>query len=58
MVPLLYKHGSLAVELFFCISGFIFFWLYSEKIAQHKMSALRFLWIVSVVCTPYTSPHL
>ncbi|WP_435316976.1 acyltransferase family protein [Klebsiella variicola] len=38
----LYKHGDLAVELFFCISGFIFYWLYSGNIKNKKESARNF----------------
>lgn len=37
-----YTHGSLAVELFFCISGFIFFSLYSKSVLQKKTTALHF----------------
>lgn len=38
----LYNHGYLAVQLFFAISGFIFFWLYSSKIAEGKISICEF----------------
>lgn len=31
-----------AVDLFFCLSGFIFFWLYAEKIKQRKTSLKEF----------------
>ncbi|WP_439852755.1 acyltransferase family protein [Pseudomonas syringae] len=37
-----YLHGALAVELFFCISGFVFFWLYSEKISNSAIKPLAF----------------
>ncbi|BBS11601.1 hypothetical protein WP5W18C01_16950 [Klebsiella aerogenes] len=37
-----YQHGDLAVELFFCISGFIFYWLYSSKIKDREESARKF----------------
>jgi peptidoglycan/LPS O-acetylase OafA/YrhL len=40
---LLYAKGWLAVELFFSLSGFIFFWLYSKPIAQGAVSAREFL---------------
>lgn len=33
-----YEQGSRAVELFFTLSGFIFFWLYSQRIANRKVS--------------------
>src|SRR2546428_11259912 len=39
---LLYAKGWLAVELFFSLSGFIFFWLYSKAIAQDTVSAREF----------------
>ena len=38
----LYVGGSSAVNLFFCLSGFIFYWLYSERIAQGVISAWDF----------------
>jgi len=43
----LFLYGYLAVNLFFCLSGFIFYWLYAEKIASRKttfwnFSVLRF----------------
>src|SRR5207247_6179131 len=31
-----------AVDLFFALSGFVFFWLYSEGIAQRRVSAASF----------------
>jgi peptidoglycan/LPS O-acetylase OafA/YrhL len=37
-----YTHGSLAVELFFCISGFVFFWLFAPKITNGSLSLARF----------------
>jgi peptidoglycan/LPS O-acetylase OafA/YrhL len=37
-----YRHGSLAVELFFGISGFVFFWLFSQRIADGSLSPRRF----------------
>ncbi|MGB6175756.1 MAG: acyltransferase family protein, partial [Methylocella sp.] len=33
-----YEKGYLAVRLFFCLSGFIFFWLYSERIAEKALA--------------------
>lgn len=38
----LYNYGHLAVQLFFSISGFIFFWLYSTKISERKISTYKF----------------
>ena len=37
-----YMHGSLAVELFFCISGFVFFWLFFNRIADRSITPSRF----------------
>lgn len=37
-----YRHGFTAVELFFCLSGFVFFWLYGGAIAQRDMPFGRF----------------
>jgi peptidoglycan/LPS O-acetylase OafA/YrhL len=37
-----YMHGSLAVELFFCISGFVFTWLFSKQIAARTITPSRF----------------
>ncbi|SIO55076.1 Peptidoglycan/LPS O-acetylase OafA/YrhL, contains acyltransferase and SGNH-hydrolase domains [Singulisphaera sp. GP187] len=33
-----YNEGGRAVDLFFCLSGFIFFWLYSLKIRRGEVS--------------------
>lgn len=37
-----YDHGWLAVDLFFSLSGFIFFWLYSESISARTITSSRF----------------
>lgn len=42
-LTILYKHGDAAVELFFCISGFIFYWLYSELIYKKIITAKEFI---------------
>lgn len=39
---LFYNKGYLAVQLFFCISGFIFFWLYNDKIFNKEISGKDF----------------
>lgn len=39
---ILYQRGNLAVELFFSISGFVFFWLYSQKVAHGALRAKQF----------------
>lgn len=38
----LYRHGWQAVDLFFALSGFVFYWLYSEKVARGKVAARNF----------------
>jgi peptidoglycan/LPS O-acetylase OafA/YrhL len=39
----LYRGGDLAVDFFFLLSGFIFFWLYSMRIFKGEISARNFL---------------
>jgi peptidoglycan/LPS O-acetylase OafA/YrhL len=39
---LFYNSGGSAVDLFFCLSGFIFFWLYARAIADRNVSAKEF----------------
>jgi len=41
-LSLFYLHGSLAVELFFSISGFVFFWLYAIPIQEKKEKPASF----------------
>jgi peptidoglycan/LPS O-acetylase OafA/YrhL len=38
----LYVQGWAAVDLFFVLSGFVFFWLYGEQIRARSVSAARF----------------
>lgn len=38
----LYRHGYTAVQLFFCLSGFIFYWLYADRIRSNAISFRRF----------------
>jgi peptidoglycan/LPS O-acetylase OafA/YrhL len=38
----LYVQGWAAVDLFFALSGFVFFWLYSENIAERRVTATAF----------------
>jgi peptidoglycan/LPS O-acetylase OafA/YrhL len=38
-----YTNGWRAVDLFFCLSGFIFFWLYSDRVAERRISAWEFI---------------
>ena len=42
LLVLFYSNGSRAVDLFFCLSGFIFFWLYAEKISSARISGREF----------------
>jgi peptidoglycan/LPS O-acetylase OafA/YrhL len=37
-----YRAGWLAVEFFFTLSGFVFFWLYSEAISTRGLTAWKF----------------
>ena len=39
---LFYNHGDLAVDLFFALSGFIFYRLYAERIAERRVSLRDF----------------
>lgn len=39
---ILYSKGWIAVDLFFGLSGFIFYWLYAEKIQKKTVSSLEF----------------
>jgi peptidoglycan/LPS O-acetylase OafA/YrhL len=39
---ILYSKGWIAVDLFFGLSGFIFYWLYSEKIQNKTVSLFEF----------------
>lgn len=42
LIPFAYQRGNIAVELFFCISGFVFFWLFSKAVASREISAKAF----------------
>jgi peptidoglycan/LPS O-acetylase OafA/YrhL len=37
-----YTYGLMFVEMFFSISGYVFFWLYSEAVSQKRLGARRF----------------
>ena len=39
---LLYESGWIAVDLFFSLSGFVFFWLYASEVHDHRVGAWRF----------------
>ena len=38
----MYKYGDFAVPFFFQLSGFVFFWLYREKVESGKCSGYKF----------------
>lgn len=40
-----YNYGFLAVQIFWCISGYIFFYKYAHAIADGTISAGRFAWL-------------
>ena len=39
---LFYDYGFCGVEVFWCISGFIFFWKYGEVVSQKRMAGRKF----------------
>lgn len=43
LLGVIYARGSLGVELFWCLSGFIFFWNYRVLIRDHAVGGWRFL---------------
>lgn len=47
VLRLFYDHGHMAVDLFFLISGFIFFWLYADEVADRSLSVLNF-WMLRI----------
>ncbi len=42
LLHLLYSQGWQAVDLFFSLSGFIFYWLYSKRVATRRISTGHF----------------
>ncbi|MEO6113337.1 MAG: acyltransferase [Sphingomicrobium sp.] len=40
-----YEFGLFGVQIFWCISGFIFYWNYAEKIAARRIGPKRFFWL-------------
>ncbi|WP_443748277.1 acyltransferase family protein [Asticcacaulis solisilvae] len=38
----IYVYGLMFVEMFFSISGYVFFWLYSEAVSEKRLGAQRF----------------
>jgi peptidoglycan/LPS O-acetylase OafA/YrhL len=43
LFALFYRHGGDAVALFFSLSGFIFFWLFSRAVASRELGGRQFL---------------
>jgi len=39
----IYNDGMVAVDLFFLLSGFVFFWLYADRIATRKINFRKFI---------------
>ncbi|MBP1686975.1 MAG: acyltransferase 3 [Deltaproteobacteria bacterium] len=40
-----YTHGWLAVDFFFILSGFVFYWLYSKRVAEGGITPRAFAWL-------------
>ena len=45
LLRIFYEYGYFAVQFFFVLSGFIFFWLYLDKIKTKSISAGKFFWL-------------
>lgn len=71
LFSLFYQKGNLSVDLFFSISGFVFFWLYAREIYLKKVSGwsffilrfsrlypLQFLTLILVLLGQVTSKYL
>ncbi|WP_217605669.1 acyltransferase [Chitinophaga sp. GbtcB8] len=43
-LSLIYDHPMVVVDLFFLLSGFIFFWLYAERVSSGKIGFGKFMW--------------
>ena len=41
----IYRFGAYGVEIFWCISGFIFYWKYAAIIAARAITPMRFFWL-------------
>lgn len=51
---LFYEKGWFAVDFFFALSGFVFFWLYADPIRQRSVSTRRFSGCACHDSTPCT----
>ncbi len=45
LLGFLYRNGFYGVEVFWCISGFIFFWKYGAPIAARRVPGREFFWL-------------
>ena len=45
LLSLFYGYGQFGVQIFWAISGFIFFWKYGEAIASGAVSGVKFFWL-------------
>lgn len=45
LFAIFYHYGKFGVQIFWGISGFIFFWKYGNAIAQKAVSARKFFWL-------------
>lgn len=41
----LYDYGTRAVEVFWCLSGFVFFHRYADELTTRSLSLLKFFWL-------------
>jgi peptidoglycan/LPS O-acetylase OafA/YrhL len=44
-LSLIYIYGFHAVQVFWCISGFIFYWKYADALATRRIAPKRFFWL-------------
>ena len=44
-LALFYTYGSYGVQVFWCISGFIFYWKYADALAARRIEPKRFFWL-------------
>jgi peptidoglycan/LPS O-acetylase OafA/YrhL len=42
LLDIFYNYGGASVQIFWCLSGFIFFWKYREKISSNSISFKKF----------------
>ena len=44
-LSLFYTYGAYGVQVFWCISGFIFYWKYADALAARRIEPKRFFWL-------------